>query len=67
MFKKKKTTFFFDHAIRHVGSQILNQGSNPLPLHWKYRVLTTGPPGKSFNLSFESFNRPSLLTNFQST
>ena len=24
-----------------------NQGSNPRPLQWKHRVLTTGPPGKS--------------------
>ena len=23
------------------------QGSNPCPLQWKHRVLTTGPPGKS--------------------
>ena len=24
-----------------------DQGSNPRPLHWKCRVLTTGPPGNS--------------------
>ena len=24
-----------------------DQGSNPCPLQWKCRVLTTGPPGKS--------------------
>ena len=31
---------------------VLDQGSNPSPLHWGYRVLATGPPGKS--LSFHS-------------
>ena len=28
-----------------VGPQFLNQGLNPCSLHWKERVLTTGPPG----------------------
>ena len=27
-------------------------GSNPGPLHWEHRVLTTGPPGKSLFRSF---------------
>ena len=35
--------FFFGHAVQHVGSQLPNQGSNPRPLQWKCRVLTTGP------------------------
>ena len=33
-----------------------NQGSNPCPLQWKHRVLTTEPPGSptlSFNVPFE--------------
>ena len=34
-------------ATRHVGLQFPDQGLNPLPLKWKCRVLTTGPPGKS--------------------
>ena len=25
---------------------VSDQGSNPYPLHWKYKVLTTGLPGK---------------------
>ena len=29
------------------GIQFPPQGSNPGPLHWEHRVLTTGPPGKS--------------------
>ena len=29
-----------------------DQGSNLCPLHWKHRVLTTGPPGKSWPLPF---------------
>ena len=47
------TTFlinFFGHAERHVGSSFPNRGSNPHPLHWKHRVLTIGPPGKSLNI-----------------
>ena len=31
----------------HAGSQFLDQGLNPCPLHWEYGVLTTGLPGKS--------------------
>lgn len=41
---KKKKIFSFCHAIWHVGPQFPDQGSNPFPLHWKLRVLTTGPP-----------------------
>ena len=40
------------------GIQFPNQGSNPCPLHWKRRVLTTGPPGKS--LGAPSFLPPDL-------
>ena len=36
----------FVQATRHPGSQFLNQGLNPRPLHLKHRVLTTGQPGK---------------------
>ena len=32
--------------MQHVGSYLPDQGLNPCPLHWKYGVLTTGPPGK---------------------
>ena len=34
-------------VTQHVGSEFPDQGSNPPPLQWKCRVLTTGPPGKS--------------------
>ena len=34
------------------GSQFPNQGSNPGPLHWECRVLTTVPPGKSLGRGF---------------
>ena len=30
----------------HVGSWLLNRPSNPCSLHWKQRLLATGPPGK---------------------
>ena len=32
-------------AVRHMGSQLPNQGLNPYPLYWK-AVLNTGPPRK---------------------
>ena len=32
---------------KHVGSQLPDQTLNLCPLHWKWRVLTTGPRGKS--------------------
>ena len=42
---------FFSHfdflAVKHVGSQLLNQRSNRQPLHLEGKVLTTGLPGKS--------------------
>ena len=38
---------FLGGAVWHVGSYFPDQGLNPHPLHWKRRVLTTGPPGKS--------------------
>ena len=39
--------FFFGHAAWLAGSYFPKQGSNPWPLQWKCRVLTTGPPGKT--------------------
>ena len=38
---------FFGHTTQLAGSQFPNQELNPCPLHWKWGVLTTGPPGKS--------------------
>ena len=38
-------------ATQHVGSLLPDQASNPCPLHWKRRVLSTGQPGKSLCLS----------------
>ena len=32
---------------QRVGCYFPDQGLNPCPLQWKYRVWTTGPPGKS--------------------
>ena len=37
---KKKISF--GCTAQHVGSKFPNQGSNPHPLHWQQRVLTTG-------------------------
>ena len=33
-----------------------DQGSNPCPLHWKCRVLTTAPPGQSHALLLYPFH-----------
>lgn len=38
---------FFGCSLLHKGFKLLNQGSNPLPLHWECGIQTTGPPGKS--------------------
>ena len=35
------------HTASYVGSSFQEQGSNPHPLHWQCKVLTTGLPGKS--------------------
>ena len=32
---------FLGHTLWHIGSYFPDQGSNPCPLHWKYRILTT--------------------------
>ena len=39
--------FFPPCSVRHVGCWLPNQRSTPCPLHWKCRVPTTGPPGRS--------------------
>ena len=46
-FKKETSWLYFILAVRHAGSQFPDQGSNPCPLQWNCRVLTTGPPGNS--------------------
>ena len=35
-----------------------DQGLNPCPLHWKRRVLTTRPPGKSREINFNNIYHP---------
>ena len=42
-----KFFFFLGCGAWQVGVQFSHQGWNPGPLHWKHKVLTTGPPGKS--------------------
>ena len=44
----------FGSNIQHAGSWFPNQGLNLHPLHWKYEVLTTGPPEKFLSFSFLS-------------
>ena len=45
--------------------QFPDQGSNPGHLHWEYRVLATGPPGKSqgFNLLNHVFSKREVFKN----
>ena len=43
---------FLDTWLAGSYQQFPKKGSNPCPLQWKCRVLTTGPPGKA---QFESF------------
>ena len=40
-------TFWLHSAACRI---LVPQPGNPHPLHWKLRVLTTGPPGKSLYL-----------------
>ena len=45
----------------HVGSSSLTRDQSQASLHWKHRVLATGPPGKSWNHCFRSvLNQPNF-------
>ena len=44
--------YFGVAVMRHMGSYLPNQESNPHPLYWKPRVLITGPPGRYPFLTF---------------
>ena len=44
---------FFGHAVQHGGTDFPDWGLNLGSLHWKLRVLTTGPPGKSPTFHFQ--------------
>ena len=46
--------YYFGPAMRHVESSFLGQGLNSHYLHWKHRVPTTGPLGKSQTLIFRA-------------
>ena len=48
---------FFGHAVWYMGSEFLDQGSNPCRLHWECREVTNGPPGKSLG---EILENPSI-------
>ena len=51
-FFKRKCHLFICRTLQQVGSYFPDQGSNPCPLHWERRVLTTGPPGKCLHYYF---------------
>ena len=53
-------SFFF--WLHHMACRIFpNQGSNSCALHWEHRILTTGPPGKSWIL--QTFYEDHLFPN----
>ena len=56
-YKYSSIIFYYCHAVWHVGSLFPNQWSNPFPLHWEWRVLTSGPPRKSWQHHSKSMNR----------
>ena len=56
---------FFNLTASYVESQFPNQKSNPYPLLWKHRVLTTEPPGKSLLINFNSQTRVGRATILQ--
>ena len=45
----------FGCSAQHAGSWFPKQGSNPCPLQWKRRVLTTEWPGNFMNLQEKEF------------
>ena len=45
--KPSDLIFCFGHTAQHVGSQFPVKGSNPCPVQWRLRVLTTGLPRRS--------------------
>ena len=51
----------------HVGSQFPDQGSNPCPLQWKHRTLTSRPPGKPSMFFFFKQNKMKLFIMKHST
>ena len=54
--------FFFPRGMRDLSSS--DQGLNPSLLHWKAKVLTTGPPGKLlFHSCLKQFIRKVLQKN----
>ena len=57
------------HTTRYVGSQFPDPESNPRPLQWELRVLTTGPPGKFLISLFDNLSRSHhcafLVSNFK--
>ena len=52
MFSGPIITTIFGHVVWHEESYFPEQGLNLCPLHLEHRMLTTGPPGKSFRGNF---------------
>lgn len=54
-FSKNLSDFFLTgggHTERHAGPSFPYKGSNLCPLQWKFRLLSTGPLGKSLIFIF---------------
>ena len=52
VFKKEK----IGRTVWHMGCEFRHQGSHLHPLHWKGRVLTTAPPGRPQDFSWNLTN-----------
>ena len=49
--------FFFLATLQHVGSRLPQPGTEPEPPTLESRVLTTGPPGESAELAWNTEER----------
>ena len=57
--------YSFGHAAWFVGSQFLDQESNPGPWQWKCSILTTEPPGNSQGNYLQQFQHKHLKIHVQ--
>ena len=57
-----KKFFFFSCTVQYAGSHFSDQGSNPCPLHWKFKFLTTEHQGRALWVSGHHIDRLKLAT-----
>ena len=54
--------FFFSCTVQYSGSHFPDQGSNPCPLHWKFKFLTTEQQGRALWVGWHHIDRLKLAT-----